>query len=114
MSNQFLLPDLGEGIHEAEIIQVKVKEGDKVVEDQPLMEVETDKAVVEIPSPVTGTIEKVHVQAGQTVRVGSAMVTFGGAAGAEKSQPAVAQIEEKSSRLVDLQVLAELLPHPRQ
>ena len=78
MSVDFKLPDLGEGIHEAQVISVAVKEGDSVREDQPLMEVETDKAAVEIPSPQAGVIEKVHVQAGQTLHVGDVLVTFGG------------------------------------
>ncbi len=74
---QFILPDLGEGIHEAQIVQLLVKEGDVVREDQPLMEVETDKAAVEIPSPQAGKITGIHVEAGQTVNVGEVMVTFG-------------------------------------
>lgn len=89
MSVDFILPDLGEGIHEAEIIAVKVKEGEMVKEDQPILEVETDKAVVEIPSPHAGKIAKVHVQAGQQVTVGSVMISYdlagkGGAAAAEE------------------------------
>ncbi|MBI5174473.1 MAG: dihydrolipoamide acetyltransferase family protein [Candidatus Obscuribacter sp.] len=76
MTVDFKLPDLGEGIHEAEIIAVKVKEGDTIKEDQPILEVETDKAVVEIPSPYGGTIAKVHVTAGQLVTVGSVMVSY--------------------------------------
>ena len=80
MSVDFTLPDLGEGIHEAQIIQVSVAEGDTVTEDQALMEVETDKAAVEIPSPQAGIIEKVHVKAGQLVHVGDPLITFGGGA----------------------------------
>lgn len=76
MTVDFKLPDLGEGIHEAEIIAVKVKEGDTIKEDQPILEVETDKAVVEIPSPYGGTIARVHVAAGQLVTVGSVMVSY--------------------------------------
>jgi len=94
MANQFLLPDLGEGIHEAEIIAVKVKEGDNVVEDQPILEVETDKAVVEIPCPVNGVIEKIHVQAGQTVTVGSVMISFGGSATDSDEKGAGSQKQE--------------------
>jgi pyruvate dehydrogenase E2 component (dihydrolipoamide acetyltransferase) len=85
MSTEFLLPDLGEGIHEAEVLGILIKEGEAVKEDQGIFEVETDKAVVEIPSPVTGVIEKIHVKVGQTVKVGMVMVTFGEAKG---SQPA--------------------------
>lgn len=91
MSVEFRLPDLGEGIHEAEIISVKVKEGDQVVEDQPIFEVETDKAVVEIPCPYTGKVEKVLVEAGQQVKVGIVMITFdlgGGAASSSSSSAA--------------------------
>lgn len=78
MSVDFTLPDLGEGIHEAQVITVAVKEGDVVAEDDTLMEVETDKAAVEIPSPQAGTIERVHVQPGQVIHVGDSLITFGG------------------------------------
>ncbi len=88
MAEEFLLPDLGEGIHEAQIIQILVKEGDSVSEDQPLMEVETDKAAVEIPSPHSGKIGKIHVDAGQTVNVGAVLVTFGDGAAAAAPAPA--------------------------
>ena len=84
MSREFKLPDLGEGIHEAEIISVLVKEGDTVKEDQPIFEVETDKAMVEIPSPVAGAVEKIFVKVGQVARVGMVMVTFGEATGARE------------------------------
>jgi pyruvate dehydrogenase E2 component (dihydrolipoamide acetyltransferase) len=77
MAREFRLPDLGEGLLEAEIVKVLVREGDEVREDAPLLEVETDKAQVEIPSPVSARVEKVHVQPGQTVRVGQVLVTFG-------------------------------------
>jgi pyruvate/2-oxoglutarate dehydrogenase complex dihydrolipoamide acyltransferase (E2) component len=90
MSNSFELPDLGEGIHEAQIIQILVKEGDVVTADQPLMEVETDKAAVEIPSPQAGRIARIHVQAGQTVNVGSTLVSFGEAEGRSAAQAAPA------------------------
>jgi pyruvate dehydrogenase E2 component (dihydrolipoamide acetyltransferase) len=76
MAVDFILPDLGEGIQEAEILKILVSEGQAVKEDQPIFEVETDKAVVEIPSPHAGTIEKVHVKVGEMVTVGSAMVSY--------------------------------------
>src|SRR5205809_7034854 len=77
MPRPFVLPDLGEGLTEAEIVSVHVREGDVVREDAPLLEVETDKATVEIPSPMSGRVEKIHVQAGQTVKVGQVLVEFG-------------------------------------
>ena len=76
MPRAFVLPDLGEGLTEAEIRQVFVREGDVVREDAPLLEVETDKATVEIPSPIGGRVERVHVAPGQTVKVGEVLVTF--------------------------------------
>src|ERR1700687_3517885 len=76
MSRQFTLPDLGEGLTEAEIVAVLVREGDVIREDAPLLEVETDKAQVEIPSPIGGRVEKIHVTPGQTVKVGAVLVTF--------------------------------------
>jgi len=75
---QFLLPDLGEGIQEAQVLRLLVAEGDSVASDQPLMEVETDKAAVEIPSPVAGTVVKLHVAEGEVVNVGNPLVTFDG------------------------------------
>jgi len=79
MARDFRLPDLGEGLTEAEIVKVLVHEGEDIREDAPLLEVETDKAQVEIPSPMSGRVEKVHVQAGQTVKVGQVLVSFGDA-----------------------------------
>jgi pyruvate dehydrogenase E2 component (dihydrolipoamide acetyltransferase) len=76
MTRPFALPDLGEGLAEAEIVKVLVREGDVVPEDAPLLEVETDKAQVEIPSPFGGRVETIHVQPGDTVHVGQVLVTF--------------------------------------
>jgi len=76
MTFEFKLPDLGEGIQEAEILVVKVSPGQKVTEDEPIFEVETDKAVVEIPSPCTGVVENVNVKVGDIATVGKVMVTF--------------------------------------
>jgi pyruvate dehydrogenase E2 component (dihydrolipoyllysine-residue acetyltransferase) len=93
VARTFVLPDLGEGLVEAEIRNVLVKEGDVVREDSPLLEVETDKAQVEIPSPFAGRVEKIHVQPGQTVKVGQPLVSFGDATGAStptRPGPAVA------------------------
>jgi len=88
MSRPFALPDLGEGLTEAEIVAVLVREGDVIAEDAPLLEVETDKAQVEIPSPMGGRVEKIHVSPGQTVKVGTVLVTF--ADDGASAQPAAA------------------------
>jgi pyruvate dehydrogenase E2 component (dihydrolipoamide acetyltransferase) len=76
MTRSFKLPDLGEGIHEGEVIAVLVKAGDAVEEGDPILEVETDKASVEIPSPFTGTVKEIMVKAGDVVKVGNLMMTF--------------------------------------
>src|SRR5262249_29525323 len=77
MARDFRLPDLGEGLTEAEIVKVLVHEGEDIHEDTPLLEVETDKAQVEIPSPMSGRVETIHVRPGQTVKVGQVLVSFG-------------------------------------
>ncbi|HEY9870296.1 MAG TPA: biotin/lipoyl-containing protein, partial [Candidatus Obscuribacterales bacterium] len=97
MSVEFKLPDLGEGIHEAEILAVKVSQGDTVAEDQPIFEVETDKAVVEIPSPVAGVVEKIHVKEGDIVTVGSVMVTFTEQAARAKAPAPVAEAKKAAA-----------------
>ncbi|MFB6266358.1 MAG: dihydrolipoamide acetyltransferase family protein [Halodesulfurarchaeum sp.] len=76
MVREFKLPDVGEGVAEGEIVQWLVEEGDTVTEDQPVAEVETDKAVVEVPSPVDGTVKQLHYEAGDVVEVGAVIVTF--------------------------------------
>ena len=88
MARDFVLPDLGEGLTEAEIRQVLVREGDVVGEDAPLLEVETDKATVEIPSPFGGRVDKIHVHPGQTVKVGQVLVSFGEGAAAPSGKQA--------------------------
>jgi pyruvate dehydrogenase E2 component (dihydrolipoamide acetyltransferase) len=76
MAQPFKLPDLGEGIHEGEVVAVLVSEGDRVAEGQPILEVETDKAAVQIPCPFSGTIQEIRVKPNDLVRVGSVMMTF--------------------------------------
>jgi pyruvate dehydrogenase E2 component (dihydrolipoamide acetyltransferase) len=73
---EFKLPDVGEGIHEAEIVRWLVAEGDTVSLDQPLVEIQTDKALVEIPSPVAGLIADIRVQPGQMAYLGDVLVTI--------------------------------------
>jgi len=72
----FRLPDLGEGLQEAEIVAWHVTAGDRVVADQPLLSVETDKAVVEIPCPQSGRIERLCAKAGDLLPVGAPLVEF--------------------------------------
>jgi pyruvate/2-oxoglutarate dehydrogenase complex dihydrolipoamide acyltransferase (E2) component len=81
----FNLPDLGEGLEDAEIVDWKVSEGDQVELNQPLVEVNTAKALVEIPSPFAGRVTTLHGEAGTIVQVGTPLVTFEVEAGAPPS-----------------------------
>ena len=87
MATQCRIPELGENVKTAVVVKVLVSKGDQVARDQPVAELETDKAVVEIPSGVEGTVESVLVQVGDEVHVGQALFTVG-AAGEAASGPA--------------------------
>ena len=71
----FLLPDLGEGLDEAEVIAWRVQAGDHVTVDQVIAEVETAKAVVELPVPYAGVVTALHAEPGNTVSVGQPLIT---------------------------------------
>jgi 2-oxoisovalerate dehydrogenase E2 component (dihydrolipoyl transacylase) len=92
----FNLPDLGEGLQEAEIVSWQVKEGDTVKVDQPLLSVETAKAVVDVPSPWTGKIAKLYGKAGDIIPTHSALVDFDIGDGA--AAPAKAKTEEAAAQ----------------
>src|SRR5512147_1628136 len=74
--SRFALPDLGEGLQEAEIVSWHVAQGDHVVVDQPLLSVETEKAVVEIPSPKAGHVARLLANVGERVKVGAPLLEF--------------------------------------
>ena len=78
---EFKLPELGEGIESGQVIEVFVSAGEKVSAEQPLLEVETDKAAVELPSPVAGTVSEVCVSGGETVGIGQVLVRIDDGAG---------------------------------
>ncbi|MBI2379289.1 MAG: 2-oxo acid dehydrogenase subunit E2 [Gammaproteobacteria bacterium] len=84
----FHLPDLGEGLPDATVVRWLVKEGDTVKLDQPMVEMETAKAVVEVPAPVAGTVAKLHGKAGDVIAVGAVLVEFGVASAAHAAAPA--------------------------
>ncbi len=77
MAREFKLPDIGEGVHEGEVVKWFVKEGDPVTENDPVVEVMTDKVTVQIPSPVTGKVLQLRAKEGEVVKVGSTLVVFG-------------------------------------
>jgi pyruvate/2-oxoglutarate dehydrogenase complex dihydrolipoamide acyltransferase (E2) component len=86
---EFKLPDLGEGLTEGEVARWLVTEGQEVVEDDPLVEIQTDKTTVEIPSPAAGKVSRILVGEGEVVPVGTVLVVIGedGAGAAEAEQP---------------------------
>ncbi len=91
MATDVKLPELGEGVTEGELVKWLVKPGDSVKADQPIAEVLTDKATVEVPSPVAGVVKETKFKAGDVVKVGSTMITLeGGAAKAAPAQAAAA------------------------
>lgn len=99
---EFKLPDIGEGIHEGEIVKWFVKAGDTVKEDDVLLEVQNDKAVVEIPAPVDGTVKEVKVSEGTVAVVGDVLITFdieGDAPAGEEETPEQPKAEEKTEDL---------------
>jgi pyruvate dehydrogenase E2 component (dihydrolipoamide acetyltransferase) len=96
MAKQFRFPDVGEGITEGEIVRWAVQEGDEVKVDQTLGEIETDKAVVEMPSPYAGTVLKVHFKPKDIIKVGQILVTIGSKGEAIAETPAGAPVPKEA------------------
>jgi pyruvate dehydrogenase E2 component (dihydrolipoamide acetyltransferase) len=100
---QFKLPDLGEGLTEGEILQWMVKPGDEVKLNQPIVEVETAKAAVEVPSPYAGVVHEIHHAAGETVDVGAPIITFDTDPGAGPLDPvAAASVVDEHPEIGDM------------
>ncbi len=89
MAVEVKVPELGENIHSADVVSVLVKPGDTVRAEQPLIEVESDKASVEVPSPSAGVVSEVRVKVGQKLKIGQVIVVL--AEGAEGQQPPAAE-----------------------
>ncbi|HSP72557.1 MAG TPA: biotin/lipoyl-containing protein, partial [Gaiellaceae bacterium] len=87
MAYEFKLPDLGEGLTEGEIARWLVAEGQEIAEDDPLVEIQTDKTTVEIPSPAAGVVSRIFVGEGEVVPVGTVLVVIGG----DGAEPAAAE-----------------------
>jgi len=90
MATEFRLPELGENIASGDLVRVMVSIGDTVSQDQPVLELETDKATVEVPSPVSGTVQQVFVKDGDKVKVGQLIFTVDGNSEAAASKNAAA------------------------
>jgi pyruvate dehydrogenase E2 component (dihydrolipoamide acetyltransferase) len=92
---EFKLPELGENIDQGDLVRLMVSLGASVTEGQPVMELETDKAVVEVPSSVTGTVSEIRVKEGQKVKVGQVIFTVENGAGAKAKAPEAKVVESK-------------------
>ena len=92
MAFQFKMPDIGEGIAEGEIVKIDIKVGDTIQEDDILFEVQNDKSVEEIPSPVSGKVLEVKVQEGTVARVGDIIVVIDDGSGPAEAAPAAAPV----------------------
>jgi pyruvate dehydrogenase E2 component (dihydrolipoamide acetyltransferase) len=92
---EFKLPDLGEGLTEGEVARWLVAEGDVIAEDDPLVEIQTDKATVEIPSPAAGTILRILVAEGQVAPVGAVLVVIG-----DEGEQLLRSVDDESGRVI--------------
>ena len=97
MATDYLLPDLGEDIEEAEVIAVHVHAGDRVERDEAVIEVETEKANLDVPAPYAGAITAVHVSVGDTIKPGQAIVAIEAEEGVKPSSPAAPQAPAASA-----------------
>jgi pyruvate dehydrogenase E2 component (dihydrolipoamide acetyltransferase) len=113
MTTEFKFPDLGEGIAEGEIKKWLVKEGDIIEADQSLAEVETDKAVVEMPSPSAGKVLKLNFAEGDIVLVGETLAVIG-EEGEELREVAPSKIEKAKGKRVSVSVVGELPEAPEE
>ncbi len=80
--SEFIIPNLGDGVAQGDVLKVLVKAGDALKVDQPVLELETDKATIEVPSNVAGTVREIKVKAGDRVKPGQAVLVLDGANGA--------------------------------
>src|SRR5438874_7952735 len=103
---EFHLPELGEGVYEAEMSRWLVKEGDRVKPGQGLLEVLTDKATMEVPAPFAGTVESLRVKEGDKVKIGDAMLAYQDQSGdgkhAEAPTPASISVTDPKAKLTHL------------
>jgi pyruvate dehydrogenase E2 component (dihydrolipoamide acetyltransferase) len=95
---EFKLPELGENISEGDLVRLMVSPGTKVSEGQPVMELETDKAVIEVPSSVTGTVKDVRVKQGEKIKVGQVIFTLEGGATPSAEKPKHLPVEHVSEQ----------------
>ncbi|MCB9940122.1 MAG: pyruvate dehydrogenase, partial [Planctomycetaceae bacterium] len=121
------LPNLGDGIESGDVLEVLVKEGDVITKDQGIVELETDKATVEVPSTHAGTVKKVHVSSGDTIKIGATMISIEASAGAATAPkpaapapaapapaPAKQPVEQQAPPTTPAPVAKQSAPAPQQ
>ena len=89
MATEFKLPELGENIESGDLVRLLIKPGANIAEGEPVMELETDKAVVEVPSSVSGTVGEIRVKEGDKLRVGQVIFTVENGAAAQRAPESV-------------------------
>src|ERR1051326_1893548 len=94
MSTEVKLPELGENIESGDLVRLLVKVGDKIAKDQPILELETDKATIEVPSPAAGTVSELSVKEGEKVKVGQALMVLDDGAGSTQKPAAAPKVEQ--------------------
>src|SRR6187551_3917152 len=102
MPTDFTLPELGENVTAGDVVRVLVSPGDTVAKDQPLLELETDKATIEVPSTVAGTVKEVRVKKGDKIKVGAVVLTVeeGAASGnGASAQRAAKDTDQKTAKV---------------
>ena len=97
-STEFKLPELGENISQGDLVRLMISPGAKVSEGQPVMELETDKAVIEVPSSISGIVKEVRVKQGEKIKVGDVIFTLEGAAAPQAQKPKHAPVEHVSGQ----------------
>jgi pyruvate dehydrogenase E2 component (dihydrolipoamide acetyltransferase) len=103
MPVEFKLPDLGENVESVDVVSVLVHPGDTIEKDQPVFEAETEKAVVEIPSSVAGTVKDIKIKKGDTVKVGQVVLTVDESGEGKAATPAETKAEKKEPRAAETQ-----------
>jgi pyruvate dehydrogenase E2 component (dihydrolipoamide acetyltransferase) len=97
-AGEFKLPELGENISQGDLVRLMISVGARVAEGQPVMELETDKAVVEVPSTVSGMVKEIKVKEGEKIKVGQVIFTLEGGATAAPARPQTAPVEHVSGQ----------------
>ncbi len=114
MAKEFKLPELGENIESADVLNVLVKSGDKIEKDQGIIEIETDKATIEVPSTLNGIIEKVLIKPGDKVKVGQPIITVDDGQKAEEKKAAPKQEAAAPAKTAEPQAAQKAAPAPQK